>query len=231
VTEVPRLTVRQKVVSGVGQLIFPVALFWSAGTLKWPTAWVFLGMFVIFGAVVSLVLRKRDPALLKERFSPPLQPGQPLYDKVFYFLFVPVFLLWLPVMGLDAVRLAWSDPPAWLQVVGGFLFSVALVLLYTVFTSNTFLSPVIRVQAERKQTVVDSGLYGVVRHPMYSSIGLMALGASLLMGSYMGVGIAILLTVMLAVRSVLEEGTLARELEGYEEYRGKVRYRMIPGLW
>ena len=134
-------------------------------------------------------------------------------------------------MGLDSVRFGWSNVPPWLRVVGGLIYVVSLWMLYVVFTSNTFLSPVIRHQEERRHRVVDTGPYGRVRHPMYAAMGLMLLGASLLMGSYAGVVVGIIMLTMLSVRSVLEEQTLTRELDGYEEYMQRVRYRLIPGIW
>jgi len=173
----------------------------------------------------------RPPALLKERMSSPIQPGQPVYDRIFFFLYLPTSIGWLVVMGLDAVRFGWSDVPPWLSVLGGLIFMVSLWMLYVVFTSNTFLSPVVRHQEEREHRVVDTGPYGWVRHPMYASIGVMSLGASLLMGSYAGVVVGLIMLIMLSVRAVLEERTLMRELEGYEEYMERVRYRLIPGIW
>jgi protein-S-isoprenylcysteine O-methyltransferase Ste14 len=225
------MNLKQRLVSLVWQLIFLGALFGSAGTFRWVEAWVFLAIFMAFGLTVRVVLKKHDPALLRERMSSPIQPGQPAYDRIFLMLYLPTSIGWLVVMGLDAVRFGWSEVPDWLKLAGGLIYVLSLWMLYAVFTSNTFLSPVVRHQKEREHTVVETGPYAWVRHPMYAAIGLTTLGVSLMMGSYAGLAVGLIMTVMLSVRAVLEERTLAGELEGYEAYMTKVRYRLIPGIW
>jgi len=129
------------------------------------------------------------------------------------------------------VRFGWSRAPLWVEVAGGCVTAVGLILLFVVFRTNTFLSYVVRVQVERGQRVIDSGPYSVVRHPMYAAGSLVVLGGSLLLGSYVGAGVAVLMTLMLAVRCLFEERTLAAGLEGYARYKEWVRYRMVPGIW
>jgi protein-S-isoprenylcysteine O-methyltransferase Ste14 len=142
------------------------------------------------------------------------------------------WLAWIAIMPLDARRFGWSAGfPLWLQVVGGLLLVPAFVLFYRAFTDNPYLSALVRVQSERRQHVVSTGVYGFVRHPMYLGAILMFLGAPALMGSKYGLLIGLVLSLLLAGRSLGEEKLLVDELEGYEEYRKKVRYRLIPFVW
>jgi protein-S-isoprenylcysteine O-methyltransferase Ste14 len=118
-----------------------------------------------------------------------------------------------------------------LKGVGGAGLAGSFFLFFRSYTDNTFLSPLVRIQDDRKQRVVSTGVYGVVRHPMYLGGILMFLGAPLLLGSSWGVIAGLALTILLMVRVVGEEGMLARELEGYREYMQNVRYRLFPFLW
>ncbi len=226
-----QLSVGRKIYFVFWILIVPVLLFWSAGTVRWVEGWVYTAAHVVYLAAIGAILRKHDPALLKERLSPPVQAGQPLYDRIFWLLFFPTVFAWLAIPGLDAERFGWSRAPLWVEIVGGVLLVASYLMLLFVFRSNTFLAPNVRLQEERQQVVVDSGPYGIVRHPMYAGLGLLFIATAALLGSYVGLGIAWLLVAMLAVRCVFEEGTLVRGLEGYAEYRTRVRYRIIPGIW
>jgi protein-S-isoprenylcysteine O-methyltransferase Ste14 len=104
-------------------------------------------------------------------------------------------------------------------------------LFFRSFTDNTYLSPLVRIQAERKQRVVSTGVYGFVRHPMYLGAVLTFVGVPLLLGSVCGIAVGGGLSVLLAARILGEEQMLVKELEGYDEYRERVRYRLVPGLW
>ena len=107
----------------------------------------------------------------------------------------------------------------------------AAFFLFRSFTDNPFLSPLVRIQGERHQQVVSTGVYGLVRHPMYLGASLMFVGGPLLLGSAWGLLVGLGLVLLLIVRIRGEEKLLARELEGYDAYRGRVRYRLIPGIW
>ncbi len=212
-------------------VVFAVTLFLPAGTIRWPAAWAFLALF--FGFVIALTawLLRFNPGLLVERMTGVGKSDQKLWDKVFLALTAVAFLAWLALMGLDAVRFQWSQMPSWLQVAGALVLLTSFWLLFITFRENTFLSPAVRVQKERAQTVVSTGPYRYVRHPMYAGFVLFACGTPLLLGSWYGVMGGLFLSAMVARRAVLEERVLRAELAGYGAYTTQVRYRLVPRLW
>jgi protein-S-isoprenylcysteine O-methyltransferase Ste14 len=142
------------------------------------------------------------------------------------------FTVWILIMPLDAKRFGWSPLfPLWLNTLGGAGMVGSFFLFFRSFTDNTFLSPLVRIQEERRQKVVSTGVYGFVRHPMYLGAILMFLGVPLLLGSVWGALAGLALTLLLAGRITGEEKMLVRDLEGYREYTRNVRYRLVPGLW
>ncbi|MFN8559306.1 MAG: isoprenylcysteine carboxylmethyltransferase family protein [Dehalococcoidia bacterium] len=157
--------------------------------------------------------------------------GQQTWDRAFFAVMFVMFVAWLALMALDAVRWRWSYLPLWLQAAGAVVLLGSFALFFATFHANTFLSPVVRIQAERGQTVISDGPYRHVRHPMYTAFLLFAVGTTLLLGSLWGLAGAAALTALVATRALLEERTLRRELPGYAEYMERVRYRLVPGLW
>jgi len=121
--------------------------------------------------------------------------------------------------------------PLWLQVVGALAIALGLYVFHAVMLANTFASPVVKIQTERKHQVVSTGPYALVRHPMYAGVIPMTVGTALLLGSWVALAWSLAVIAVLAIRAVLEEATLASELEGYEAYAARVRYRLIPGVW
>jgi protein-S-isoprenylcysteine O-methyltransferase Ste14 len=142
-----------------------------------------------------------------------------------------LFIAWLFVSGLDAVRYGWSNVPAWLRGVGLLILFGSFYLFFATFRENSFLSPVARYQEERGQTVITTGPYHVVRHPMYAAAMLLFVGGSLLLGSYYGILVGLLLTIAVGWRARREETVLRQELSGYTDYMSQVKYRLIPGIW
>lgn len=206
-------------------------LFVPAGTIYWPEAWVFLAEIGIVGLASSLIIAKHDPALLRERMGPMVQKDQKGWDKALLPVF---FVLWLGqyvVAALDAVRFEISHVPLWLKVVGALSIAIGFYVVHIVMRTNTFAAPVVKIQSERKHQVISTGPYAYVRHPMYGGAILLALGTPLLLGSWYGVALGIMSIVVLALRAVLEEETLKRELEGYDAYAASVPYRLVPGVW
>ena len=205
-------------------------LFATAGTLDWPSAWVFLVTSAIIGPACGLWLAKTDPALLAERMRPTFQADQPAADKKFMLTFVVVMLLWLIAIGLDR-RAHASHVPLVLQALGLAMYLLSTAFIMWVFRENSFAAPVVKVQAERHHRVISSGPYAFVRHPMYSGVMLFFFGVPLLLGSWWGVAIAPAFAVLFAVRARIEERALVEGLPDYADYAARVRYRLVPGLW
>ena len=207
-----------------------VLLFASAGTLAWPSAWVFLATSAIIGPAAGLWLARVDPALLEERLRSPVQKDQPVADKKFVLAFGLTVLAWFVAMGLDR-RLHVSSIPLALQAVGLAMYLVSTAFIMWVFRENSFAAPVVKVQSDRDHRVVSTGPYALVRHPMYSGITLFFVGVPLLLGSWWGVAIALLFVVLFAIRTRIEERALIDGLPGYADYAARVRYRLVPGVW
>jgi protein-S-isoprenylcysteine O-methyltransferase Ste14 len=205
-------------------------LFACAGTMHWPSAWVFLATCALLGPLCGWWLYRIDPALLAERLRPVLQKDQPAADKAFMIAFVVVMLVWLAAMGLDRRTLS-SDMPLALQMLGLALFLLSTLFILWVFRENSFAAPVVKLQAERAQRVISTGPYAHVRHPMYSGMILFFAGVPLLLGSWWGLLMVPLVLVLFAARIRIEERTLREGLPGYSDYMTRVRYRLLPGAW
>jgi protein-S-isoprenylcysteine O-methyltransferase Ste14 len=211
---------------------FPALMLLLAGDARWIEGWLFTAWFVGLCATVLTWLYLKDPALLAERFRRPGSGGQAPWDRAWIHFMQLSFIAWIVIMPLDARRLGWTPPFApWVKAVGCALLLASSFLLFRAFHDNTFLSPLVRIQQERRQRVVSTGVYGFVRHPMYLGAVLLFAGTPLLLGSTVGLAIAGLMTLLLLARIPREERLLTNELDGYAEYRRKVRYRLLPFLW
>lgn len=205
-------------------------LFASAGTVRWPSAWVFLATCTLLGPLCGWWLYRIDPALLAERLRPVLQKDQPAADKMFMSVFVIAMLAWLALIGVDR-RMQSSDVPVALQAVGFALFLLSTLFTLWVFRANSFAAPVVKLQAERAQRVISTGPYAHVRHPMYSGMILFFTAVPLLLGSWWGLVMAPIFVLLFAIRIGIEERTLRDGLPGYADYAARVRHRLVPGLW
>ena len=221
-------------------LLYPVAVFAIAGDFKWIEGWIFAVIWLIWMYALLIYWIKKDPGLLRERFASPIQKEkkeeqdiqQKRWDKPIIAILVIFFIVWIIGTPLDAKRFALSPEfPILAKVIGAVFLNIGLAILVKAFMDNPFASPVVRIQKDRKQRVVSTGIYSVVRHPVYLGGILMFMGMPVLLGSFIGVGCAIALSILAAIRAVKEERTLADELEGYDEYRKKVRYRIIPFIF
>lgn len=214
----------------LGLLVMVVPLFLAAGTLAWWSGWIFLALlFLCTGIYVAWMYVSR-PDLLAERMKF-AQSDQKAWDKVFLGIGLLYLIAWLIVMPLDAVRFHWTHMPLWLQVVGGVLFVSSFPVYFLTARANPYMASVVRVQKERGQTVITTGPYHYVRHPMYTGSLLLFLGMPLLLGSWYGLLPALGAALLLAWRAVMEERMLREELQGYESYMAQVRYRFIPYVW
>jgi protein-S-isoprenylcysteine O-methyltransferase Ste14 len=213
-------------------LFFPAILLFFAGDWRWTEGWVYSILFYVMCSGNLLYLHFKDPALLKERFGSPVQKEQKPWDKVVLLLFFLEFLVWFAIMPLDARRFHWSPVfPLWLRIAGALLLMLAMALVFEALRENTFAAPVVKMQKERGQRVISTGMYGVVRHPMYAGAVLLFISTPLLLGSVYGLAIGLPLIVTIAARSVGEEAMLKQELEGYSDYTKKVKWRIIPFLF
>lgn len=219
----------QTIASGVfGLLFFGVALFWPAGTFNYWQAWVFIAVFMVATLVSSLYLSIKDPAALQRRLRAGPTAETRLVQKVVISATVLSVLAVLIISALDH-RFGWSNVPIAVVIGGNVLVAVGLILAQAVVFQNSFAGASIRV--ETGQQVVSTGLYGMVRHPMYSGTLVMMAGTPLALGSYWALIAVFLCLPVLGVRIADEEKMLRTELDGYDEYTRKVHYRLVPFVW
>jgi protein-S-isoprenylcysteine O-methyltransferase Ste14 len=211
-------------------LVIGIVMFVAAGTVAWPAGWLFLILFFAFTVAIGLWLLANNPQLLAERMTG-MGKAEKKWDKVFLWAANIAFFGWLIVMPLDAVRFQVSQMPVWLQVAGLILLLISFYFFFLIFRENSYLSPAVRIQSERGQTVIATGPYQYVRHPMYATAALFLVGVSLLLGSWYGVLMALVVIVLVAIRAVHEEEALRAELPGYAAYMAEVKYRLIPYVW
>lgn len=205
-------------------------LFLSAGTLHWLGAWAYLVVMVGLSLTLGVALARRDPGLMNERLSPPIQKNQPATDKVLLSILLLAIFGWLALMGFD-FRFGWSGVPVWVQVIGALVVLVGIWICYLTMLENSFAAPVVKIQDERGQRVITTGPYSYVRHPMYAGAILYFAGTALLLGSWWGLASVLVFIVLLAIRTFIEEKTLRTGLRGYDDYAANVRYRLIPLVW
>ncbi len=211
-------------------LVYAVPLFLPAGLAAWPAAWLFLGLWFGFWLLLLAWLAQHNPDLLHERLRV-TAADQKGWDRVFSVLINLTLFAWLLFIGFDARRFHWSPVPVWLQGLGAVVLLGSFCLFFLTFRENAYLSPVVRLQAERGQTVIATGPYHYVRHPMYTATVVFVVGTPLLLGAWSGLAVGLIFVLVLARRAVLEERALEKELPGYAEYKARVKYRLIPHVW
>ena len=208
-----------------GLLMVGLLIFLPAGTIAYTYGWLLMGL--LFGPmlIAGFVMLFKSPELLKKRLDAKEKQGtQKGVVAISGLMFIAGFL----VAGLD-FRFGWSTMPTWVVVAASVLFLVAYALYALVMRENAYLSRTIKV--EQGQTVVDTGMYGVVRHPMYAVTVLLFLMIPLILGSWYGLIAFGFYPVIIVVWLKDEEDLLTRELPGYAEYKQKVKYRIIPFIW
>ena len=208
-----------------GLAIVCLILFLSAGTLIWRQGWLLVGILFIPMFAAGLVMMKKTPDLLRRRLSAKEKEGE---QKTVIALSGLMFLAAFVAAGLN-VRFGWIELPMWVSYAAAAVFLAAYALYAEVLRENVWLSRTIEVQ--KNQKVVDTGLYGVVRHPMYMTTLLLFLSMPLVLGSPISFGIMLLYIPIIAKRIRNEEKVLEDGLEGYAEYKKRVRYKVIPFIW
>ncbi len=217
--------------AGAYVLCLAALVLWLSGNWRWVEGWIFGVWFMSFIAAMFLWLYFKDPALLAERMRMPGSGGESRADVAILLAVKVGFLAWVILPPLD-VRFGWLPRlPLWSEVFGGILLAGGSFFILRAFTDNTYASQLVRIQTERRQHVIDTGVYGFVRHPMYLGADLMMFGGALLLGSACGLLAGLAVVGLLIVRIFGEEKLLTRDLEGYLAYREKVRYRLIPHVW
>lgn len=211
-----------------GLVFFGLFLFGPAGTFNYWQAWVFIAIFVVMSTGPTVYWGLRKPEVLRRRMkSGPMAETRPA-QKVATVGIVATVIAVCVVSALDH-RFGWSHVPIWIVVVGNILVAAGLGMALQVVNQNEYAAATITVEAQ--QPVISTGLYGVVRHPMYSFASLMILGMPLALDSYWGLVTVLPAFVVLAYRITDEEKMLRQELAGYDEYTHKVHYRLVPGVW
>ena len=210
-------------------ILLAALLFVPAGRLDWPQAWAFVIVFGLFLLIYAIWGAFRDPEQVQERSQ--VASNVKDWDKVIIGLYTALLPVLLIVAGLDAGRFRWSAVPAVLQAIGWAGMALAAGLVYWTVATNTYLSRLARIQADRGQTVVTSGPYHYVRHPMYLGIIVLFLGLPLALGSFYALIPGLLIGILFVVRTAKEDAMLQAELAGYKEYTGQVRWRLLPGVY
>jgi protein-S-isoprenylcysteine O-methyltransferase Ste14 len=210
--------------------IFAGCLFLPATTLNWLRAWVFLGVVFVCAVASTVNLYRVNKDLFEERFKPPVQKGQPLADKIVVVVLIAAFVGSIIFIPLDVFRFHLLAKPGTLVSFSGLILFVAGWWIMTLaLKENAFAAPAVKHQ--RQQRAIDSGVYSVVRHPMYAGAVPFFVGMPLWLESYAVAMLASVPIATLVARIVVEEQFLRRELLGYDAYTERVRYRLIPFLW
>lgn len=209
----------------LGVILVGALIFLPAGTTDYFAGWLLMGILFIPMFVAGIVLLIKNPALLQKRLvAKEKQKEQDLVIKLSGLMFLAGFI----VAGLG-IRFGWYTLPMSVSIGGAIAFLIAYILYAEVLKENTYLSRTIEVQDGQK--VVDTGLYGIVRHPMYSATLLLFLSIPIVLGSVYAFIIFLAYPFIIAKRIRGEEAFLEKELDGYAEYKKKVKYRLIPFLW
>jgi len=214
--------------SALGTIAMIALLFIPAGTLNYWQGWAYVATFIICCLAYTGYLVKHDPALLKRRTEAGISHEKEPAQKVII-LFIYVCFAALAVLSPLDFRLGWSNVPWYVSIFGDILVVASFYIFYLVSKVNTYAAANVRV--EEGQKVISTGVYGLVRHPMYFGAMFLIVGTPLALGSWWALLLAPVFVLILYFRIANEEKVLLRDLEGYEEYRRKVRQRLIPGIF
>ena len=208
-----------------GFIVIALLLFIPAGTLDYWNAWLFICILFVPILIVGIILMIKHPDLLRKRLNSKENESE---QKSLLLLSGVMFSSGFVMSGLN-YRFQWMILPKWMIVIATIIFLLAYLLYAEVLRENIYLSRIIEVQENQK--VIDTGLYGIVRHPMYASTILLFLSIPLVLGSFVSFLIFLIYPVIIAKRIKNEEQVLEQGLEGYWEYKKKVKYKVIPFIW
>lgn len=210
-------------------LVF-AALFGGAGTWNWLRGWIYLAAYLILMAGASVVVRRTNPDLFEARANWRRRDTK-RFDKFFLAVFLPLTYAMPAIASLDNMRFGWWPIPFVAVYPGLLLLALSIALITWVMAVNRFAESTVRIQTDRGHTVVTTGPYRFVRHPMYVGACLMFLATPLILGSMWAMAFSLVLAILFIARTALEDRTLRRELAGYEAYAARTRYRLVPGVW
>ena len=209
----------------LGFVLLSVLIFVPAGTWLFPGGLLFLGLLFLPMVFVGAFLMVKNPALLEKRMEAKEKEAD---QKLVVLLSGLMFLFGFVLAGLD-FRFGWFPLPGWVKMIAAAVFLFSYLIYAEVLRENTYLSRTVKV--EKNQKVIDTGLYGLVRHPMYLSTVFLFLSIPLILGSATAFPVFLLYPFLLVKRIKKEEAILEKELEGYTAYKEKVKYRLIPFVW
>ena len=209
----------------IGAILIGLLLFVPANTINYWNGWLFMGLLFIPMFIAGIVMMIKSPDLLKKRLNAKEKEGEQKQVIAYSGL---MFLSGFIIAGLN-YRYNWIELPETVAIVASVIFVIAYILYAEVLRENAYLSRTIEVQENQK--VVDTGLYGIVRHPMYAATILLFLSMPLVLGSIISFVIFLVYPFIIAKRIKNEEEVLEKELDGYSEYKKKVKYKMIPFVW
>lgn len=208
-----------------GLVLMGIVLFLPAGTFEYFNGWLFIGLLFIPMLFLGVALFFKAPTLLEKRLqSKEKENTQKGVVAASALMFIGAFV----IAGLD-YRFGWTRVPMWLVLVAAVILLAAYAMYAEVMRENAYLSRTVEVQENQK--VIDTGLYGVIRHPMYTATIFLFLAIPLVLGSFISFGIMLLYPIVIVMRIGNEEKVLEEGLQGYKEYKKKVKYRLVPFVW
>jgi len=208
-----------------GLILVGLLLFLPAWTIRYPGAWLFIGLLFIPMFIMGVVMLIKAPKLLEKRLN---NKEKEKTQKGVIALSGLIFPVGFVLSALD-FRFSWSEVPTWLVVLASALFLIGYIMYAEVMRENAYLSRTVEVQKDQK--VISTGLYGVVRHPMYLATLFMFLPLPLILGSLWGLIPFGIYPIIIVIRIINEEKILTEGLSGYKEYKNKVKYRILPFIW
>ena len=209
----------------LGILIVGALLFGPAGTFEYYNAWLFLGLLFIPMFIAGIIMMIKNPELLKKRLNAKEKESK---QKVVILLSAIMFITGFIIAGLN-YKYNWFVLPKTAVIIASVIFIISYLIYAEVLRENEYLSRTIEVQDNQK--VIDTGLYGIVRHPMYAATIFLFLSMPLILGSIISFVIFLIYPFIIGIRIKNEEKVLEKDLEGYKEYKEKVKYKMIPFIW
>ena len=227
------MLVLRGLIRGLFQIaVIAALLLIPAGTWNWPRAVHFLLVYGLVNSISIVALARLAPASLEARLMAPSAKSQPIADRVVTAFIIASLFAWLAFIPIDVFLLRLLPlPPLEVSVLGAVVLLAGYGVIWTTLFKNAFAAPIVLDQSERGQVLIDTGLYGLVRHPFYLGLLLYSMGLALWLESYASVLALLLPLVSLVARIKVEERALGETLAGYADYTSRVRYRLVPFIW